>query len=65
MDSVKQAATSVFVPVYCFIYVMGHDNKKETKFLRSRSKYTVSNDLHFTVYSDKLTFDVDGTYEFH
>ena len=65
MDGVKQAATSVFVPVYCFNYVMGHDNKKETKFLGSRSKYTVSNDLHFTVYSDKLTFDVDGTYEFH
>ena len=65
MDSVKQAAKSVFVPVYCFNYVMGHDNKKETKFLRSRSKYTVSNDLHFTVYSDKLTFDVDVTYEFH
>ena len=65
MDGVKQAATSVFVPVYCFNYVMGHDNKKETKFLRSRSKYAVSNDLHSTVYSDKLTFDVDGTYEFH
>ena len=44
---------------------MGHDNKKETKFLRSRSKYAVSYDLHSTVYSDKLRFDVDGTYEFH
>ena len=65
MDGVKQAATSVFVPIYCSNYVMGHDNKKETKFLRSRSKYAVSNDLHSTVYSDKLTFDVDGTYEFH
>ena len=63
MDGVKQAATSVFVPVYCFNYVMGHDNKKETKFLRSRSKYAVSYDfLHSTVYSDKLRFDVDGTY---
>ena len=65
MDGVKQAATSVFVPVYCFNYVMGHDNKMETKFLRSRSKYAVSNNLHSTVYSDKLRFDVDGTYEFH
>ena len=45
---------------------MGHDNKKETKFLRLRSKYAVSYDfLHSTVYSDKLRFDVDGTYEFH
>ena len=65
VDGVKQAATSVFVPVYCFNFVMGHDYKKEITFLRSRSKYAVSNDLHSTVYSDKLTFDVDGTYEFH
>ena len=44
---------------------MGHDYKKEITFLRSRLKYAVSNDLHSTVYSDKLTLDVDGTYEFH
>ena len=29
VDGVKQAATSVFVPVYCFNYVMGHDNKRK------------------------------------
>ena len=61
---VKQA-TSVFVPVYFIIYVMGYYNKKETKFLESRSKYAVSNDLYFTVSSNKLTFDVDRTNEFH
>ena len=44
---------------------IAHDNEKETKFLKSRSKYGVSNDIHFTVYSDKLAFDVDGTYDFH
>ena len=33
--------------------------------VKSRSKYAVLSDLHFTVYSDKLTFDVDGTCEFH
>ena len=64
MDGVKQATTLVFVAVYSFNYEMGHD-EKETKFLKTRSKYAVSNDLHFTIYSDKLTFDVDGTYEFH
>ena len=63
MDGVKQATTLVFVAVYSFNYEMGHD-EKETKFLKSRSKYAVSNDLHFTIHSDKLTFDVDGTYEF-
>ena len=63
MDGVKQATTLVFVAVYSFNYEMGHD-EKETKFLKSRSKYAISNDLHFTTYSDKLTFDVDGTYEF-
>ena len=51
---------------YTFLnYEMDHDSKKKTKFLKSRSKYAVLSDLHFTVYSDKLTFDVDGTYEFH
>ena len=44
---------------------MGHDYKKEITFLRSRLKYAVSNDLHSTVHSNKLTFDVGGTYEFH
>ena len=38
-----------------------HDNEKETKFLKSRSKYGVSHDIQFTVYCDKLAFDVDGT----
>lgn len=42
-----------------------HDNEKETKFLKSRSKYGVSHDIQFTVYCDKLAFDVDGTYDFH
>ena len=65
VDGVKQAETSVFVPVYFFNYEMDHDSKKKTKFLKSRSKYAVLSDLHFTVCSDKLTFDVDGTYEFH
>ena len=44
---------------------MGHDNENETKFWKSRSNYAVSNDSHFTVRSEKLMFDVDGTYEFH
>ena len=44
---------------------MGHDNENETKFWKSRSKYAVSNDSHFTVHREKLTFDVDGAYEFH
>ena len=44
---------------------MGHDNKNETKFWKSRPKYAVSNDLHFTLYSEQETFDVDGTYESH
>ena len=42
-------------------FEMGHDDKNETKFCKSRSKYAVSNDLHFTLYSEKLTLDVDGT----
>ena len=65
VDVVKQAATLVFASVYFFNYEMAHDDEKETKFLKSRSIYGVSNDVHFTVYSDKLTFDMDGTYEFH
>ena len=48
-----------------FNYEMGHDNENETKFWKSRSKYAVSNDSHFTVHREKLTFDVDGAYEFH
>lgn len=64
MRGVKQA-TLVFVPLYFIIYVMVYDNKKETKFLESRSKYAVSNGLYFTVSSNKLTFDVDRTNEFH
>ena len=44
---------------------MGHDNENETKFWKSRSNYAVSNDSHFTVRSEKLMLDVDGTYEFH
>ena len=44
---------------------MGRDSENETKFWKSTSKYAVSNDSHFTVYSEKLTFDMDGTYEFH
>ena len=39
--------------------------KKKTKFIKLRSKYGVLIYLHFTLYSDKLTFDVDGTYEVH
>ena len=65
MDGVKQAETSVFVPVHFLNYEMNHDSKKKTKFLMSRSKYAVLSDIHLTVYSDKLTFDVDGTYEFN
>ena len=65
MDGVKQAATSVFVPIYFFNHEMDHDNKKKTKFIKLRSKYGVLIYLHFTLYSDKLTFDVDGTYEVH
>ena len=44
---------------------MGRDSENETKFWKSTSKYAVSNDSHFTVYSEKLTFVMDGTYEFH
>ena len=33
------------IPVYFFNYEMGHDNKNETKFWKSRPKYAVSNDL--------------------
>ena len=44
---------------------MGHGNKKTTEFLKSWSKYAVLNDLHFTLFRDKFTFDVDGTYIFH
>ena len=39
--------------------------KKKTKFIKLRSKYGVLIYLHFALYSDKLTFDVDGTYEVH
>ena len=48
VDGIKQAATSLFVPVYVFklwngtVYWGGH------KFLKSRSKYGISNDLDFT-----------------
>ena len=48
-----------------FNYEMGRDSENETKFWKSTSKYAVPNDSHFTVYSEKLTFDMDGTYEFH
>ena len=44
---------------------MGRDSENETKFWKSASKYAVPNDSHFTVYSEKLTFAMDGTYEFH
>ena len=65
VDGVKQAATSVFAPLYFFNCEMGHDNKKTTEFLKSWLKYAVLNDLHFTPFRDKFTFDVDGTYIFH
>ena len=64
VGGVKQAA-NIFVPVFFFTYEIGHDNENKTKFWKSRSKYAVSNDSHFKVHSEKLTFDVDGTYEFH
>ena len=51
--------------LYPYTFLMDHDSKKKTKFLKSTSKYAVLSDLHFTACSDKLTFDVDGTYEFH
>lgn len=35
VDGVKQAATSVFAPLYFFNCEMGHDNKKTTEFLKS------------------------------
>ena len=59
VDGVKQTAT------YFFNYEMGRDSENETKFWKSTSKYAVPNDSHFTLYSEKLTFDMDGTYEFH
>ena len=65
VGGVKEEAALVFVPVYFFNYEMAHDNEKETKFLKSRSKYGVFNDRHYTLYSVKLTFDMDGTCEFH
>ena len=64
VDGVKQAATYLYLYVF-FNYEMGHDNENETKFRKSRSKHAVSNDSHFTVHREKLTFDVDGAYEFH
>ena len=64
VDGVKQAATYLYLYVL-FNYEMGHDNENETKFWKSRSNYAVSNDSHFTVRSEKLMLDVDGTYEFH
>ena len=59
VDGGKQAAISVFVPIYFLNNEMDYDSKKKTKFLKSRSKYAVLSDLPFTVYSDKLTFDVN------
>ena len=51
MDGVKQAVTSVFVPVHFLNYEMNHDSKKKTKFLMSRSKYAVLSDLRiYSVY---------------
>ena len=51
MDGVKQAETSVFVPVHFLNYEMNHDSKKKTKFLMSRSKYAVLSDLRiYSVY---------------
>ena len=57
--------SNIFLPVCFFNYEMGRDSENETKFWKSTSKYAVSNDSHFTVYCEKLTFDMDGTYEFH
>ena len=65
VDGVKQAATLGLYLYTFFNYELGHDNKNEAKFWKSGSKYAVSNNLHFTLYSEKLMVDVDGTYEFH
>ena len=51
VDGVKQAAALGLYLYPFFNYEMGHDNKTETKFWKSRSKYAVSNDLHFILYS--------------
>ena len=53
VDGVKQAAALSLYLYTFFNYEMGHDNKNETKFWKSRPKYAVSNDLHFTLYSEQ------------
>ena len=45
MDSFKNAATLIFVPVNFFHSKIRYDNEEETKLLKSRSKYDVFNVL--------------------